>query len=283
MKLRLATTIACGFLLAAPVHAAETVAIVNGKTITTLDMENYKILRSEQISETTPTTDELIEELIKRELVIQDAELRGLDKTDNFIMRYQAIRGNLLANLATQQFLRDNAPSDEQLRQRYAQEMASIEFPNEYKTRHILVEGEELAQQLIARLETGEEFAPLAEEFSTDSSSAAKGGDVGWIRAEQVVAEFGAALKDLEPGQYTKTPVQTNFGWHIALLEEVRAVQPPPFAAIKNQVAELLKEETVAEYIDGLRAAATVEIVTSEALPEQQPTEEAEEAEEAEE
>lgn len=266
MQLRLVTTVVCGLLFATPAYA-DTLAVVNGKAITTLDLENYKVLRSEQVSETMPTTDELVEELIKRELVIQDAEQRGLDKTDNFIMRYQSIRGNLLANLATQQFLHDNAPSEEKLQQRYTQEMASIEFPNEYKTRHILVEEQELAQQLIERIEAGEEFASLAKEFSTDSSSAAKGGDVGWIRAEQVVPEFGAALKELEPGQYTQAPVQTNFGWHIALLEEVRAVQPPPFAAVKNQVAELVKEETVAEYIDGLRAAATVEIITSETLP----------------
>jgi peptidyl-prolyl cis-trans isomerase C len=269
MNFKLATCVlSCGLLLASQSYAApqDPVAVINGKVVTEQDYQNYKVMREEQQghSESAPSKLDLIEELIKRELVIQDAEKQGLDKTANFLARYEAIRGNLLANVATQAYLRKNTATDAQLKQRYDDEIAKLTLPNEYKVRHILLEDEATAQSIIAQLDEGKDFAELAKANSIDSGSAKSGGDIGWVREGQVVEKFSAALKTMEKGSYSKQPVNTDFGWHVIMLDDVRALQPPPFDALKDRIAELVKEEQIVEYLTGLREAATIEIKAAE-------------------
>ncbi|WP_353571389.1 peptidylprolyl isomerase [Candidatus Albibeggiatoa sp. nov. BB20] len=265
MNFKLATcALSCGLLLAAQSYAAseDPIAVVNGKVVTEQDYANYKLMRSEQQThgEQTPTKQDLIEELIKRELVVQDAEKQNLDKTPNFLARYEAIRGNLLANVATQAYLDKNSFTDEQLKQRYEAEMAKLTLPNEYKVRHILLEDEAAAKSMIVKLDEGSDFSELAKANSIDSGSSEAGGDIGWVRAGQVVEKFSAALETMEKGKYSKTPVNTDFGWHVIVVDDVRALQPPPFDSLKDRIATLVKEEQIVEYLTGLRKAAKVEI-----------------------
>jgi peptidyl-prolyl cis-trans isomerase C len=259
-----ACILSCGLLLAGQSYAApqDPVVIVNGKVVTEQDLENYKIMRDEQQvqDDKAPTQQDLIEELIKRELVIQDAEKQGLDKTPNFTARYNAIRGNLLANLATQEYLKKNKLTDAQLKQRYEEEMAKLTLPNEFKVRHILLEDEATATSMIAQLDEGKDFSELAKANSTDTGSAKNGGDIGWVRAGQVVEKFAAVLDTLEKGKYSKQPVETEFGWHVVMLDDKRPLQAPPFESLKSRIAALVQDEQVAKYLTDLREAAKIEI-----------------------
>lgn len=259
-----ACILSCGLLLAGQSYAApqDPVVIVNGKVVTEQDLENYKIMRDEQQvqDDKVPTQQDLIEELIKRELVIQDAEKQGLDKTPNFTARYNAIRGNLLANLATQEYLKNNKLTDAQLKQRYEEEMAKLTLPNEFKVRHILLEDEATATSIIAQLDEGKDFSELAKTNSTDTGSAKNGGDIGWVRASQVVEKFAAELDTLEKGKYSKQPVKTEFGWHVIMLDDKRPLQAPPFESLKSRIAALVQDEQVVKYLTDLREAAKIEI-----------------------
>ncbi|MCV6637627.1 peptidylprolyl isomerase [Candidatus Albibeggiatoa sp. nov. NOAA] len=270
MNFKLASCVfSCSLLLAGQSYAApeDPIVIVNGEVVTEQDYENYKTMREEQQrqGEPEPTQQDLIEELIKRELVVQDAEKQGLDKTPNFIARYESIRGNLLANVATQAYLDKNTFTEAQLKQRYEDEMAKLTLPNEFKTRHILLEDEAAAKSMIAQLDEGNDFSELAKAHSIDSGSSEEGGDIGWVRVGQVVEKFAAALEGIEKGTYSKTPVNTEFGWHVIMVDDKRALQAPPFDALKDRIAALVKEEQIIEYLTGLREAAKVEIKTAAA------------------
>ncbi len=273
MNFKLATCI-CGLLLATQAYAApqDPIATVNGKAITEQHYKNYMIMRSEHVQDeqSEPSKQEIVEELIKRELVVQDAEKKDLDKTPNFIARYEAIRGNLLANLATQDYLKQHKLTDEQLKQRYEAEMSKIALPSEFKARHILVEDEETVKSLLAQLDEGADFSELAKTHSSDSGSAESGGDIGWVRPNQLVEEFATVLETLEKGKYTT--VKTQFGWHLVLLDDKRAVEPPPFESLKDRIAKLVQDEQVGEYLASLREAAKIEIMDAAKPAEVKPT-----------
>ena len=276
MNFKLATCVlSCSLILSGQSYAApnDPVAIVNGKAITEQDFENYKIIREEQIRDAAmPSKLEVIEELIKRELVVQDAEKKGFDKTSNFIARYESIRANLLANVATQDYLKQNKVTEAGLKQRYEDEMAKLTLPSEYKTRHILLEDEAAAKAIITQLDEGKDFSELAKANSADAGSAKSGGDIGWVRRGSVVEKFADALDTMEKGAYSKAPVNTQFGWHIIIVDDKRMLQAPPFDALKDRIAELVKEEQIMAYLTGLREAAKVEIkVSDEPKPEQVP------------
>ncbi len=119
-------------------------------------------------------------------------------------------------------------------------------MPKEYKARHILVEKKETAESLIRDLQAGGDFAKLATAESKDPGSAAKGGDLGWFSAQSMVKPFADALATLEKGATTKTPVQTQYGWHVIQLEDTRSPEAPAFADVKQQVEMLTPAKEVA-------------------------------------
>ena len=130
----------------------------------------------------------------------------------------------------------------------------------EYKARHILTTTETEAQAVIAQLNKGANFATLAKEKSIDTSSAQNGGELGWFSPDQMVKPFADAVEKLKKGSYTQTPVHTQYGWHVILLQDVRAVQPPPFDEVKDQVRGIMQNRIIGEYIDGLRKKAKIQI-----------------------
>jgi len=130
----------------------------------------------------------------------------------------------------------------------------------ELKARHILVKEKTQAEQIITELDLGGDFAKLAEKHSTDAGSAKKGGELGWFRPQQMVAEFSNAALLLDKGKYTKVPVQSQFGWHIIKLEDSRDVAPPTFEQVKPKLAQALKQKRVAEYIQSLEKKADIKV-----------------------
>ena len=127
----------------------------------------------------------------------------------------------------------------------------------EYKARHILVDSDTQAKEIISQLKKGAKFEDLAKQ-SKDPGSKDKGGDLDWNLPTTFVKPFAEALTKLEKGKFTETPVQTQYGWHVIRLDDVRPVQFPAFDAVKQQILNKMQEEEVQKFVHDLRAKATI-------------------------
>ena len=130
---------------------------------------------------------------------------------------------------------------------------------NEFKARHILVADEDKAKKMIAELDKGADFGELAKKNSTDAS-AANGGELGWFSAQQMVKPFADAVAKLDKGKYTAEPIQTQFGWHVIMLDDKRDITPPPLDQVKKQLQMVLQNQRIQSYVQGLRDQAKVDI-----------------------
>ena len=174
-------------------------------------------------------------------------------------------RRGLLAGSAIEAMLADPI-AEEDLRAAYDELIAALEPAVEYSAAHILVASEDEANAIAARVEAGEAFADLASEASLDPGSGPQGGDLGWFALGQMVPEFEQAVVEAEPGKLT-APVESQFGWHLILVNETRDVPPPAFEDVRGDIEAALRNEQIREQIEDLRAAATIEILDVE-LPE---------------
>ena len=236
------------------------VVIVNGKTITQQDYDNYVKAHAEQTHRTETQQDVLIRGLIQRELLIQDALKNELDKNPEFIQKLKYMRDSMLMTMAMHDYLEKHALDDAALRRLYDHQIAQIKMPNEYKVRHILVETKKAATAIIAKLDAGKPFAKLARKKSTDIGSAKSAGDLGWITQSKVVPEFGAAVEKLAKGKYTAVPVESEYGWHIIQLDDIRAIPLPSFESLKERIRSAMQNQQMQMYVTGLRNKAEVKM-----------------------
>jgi peptidyl-prolyl cis-trans isomerase C len=249
--------------LLVPLHAAPTdpVAIVNGKTITQQDYDGYAKVRTKQThGNVAPDRKILVEDLIQRELLRQDALRLKLHKHSEFIQKLKTMRNNLLMEMVMQDYLEKHPLDNAALKNKYDNLTAHLKA-NEYKVRHILVKRKAEAKTIIAELAEGKAFGKLASEKSKDAGSAEEGGDLGWITQSSVVPKFGAALVKLEKGKYTTNPVKSKFGWHIIQLDDVRSVALPSFKSVKERIRAALQSQQMQEYAIKLREKANVKMI----------------------
>jgi peptidyl-prolyl cis-trans isomerase C len=204
--------------------------------------------------------EKLIEELVQRELLIQDAVQKQLDKAPDVVENLEVAKRSILSQADLKKYIESNPVSDAEIKAEYDSKVAG-ENGTEFKARHILVKTEDEAKKLIAELDKGGDFAKLANKNSLDAKESQNGGDLGWFVASQMVAPFSEALVKLEKGKYTKTPVKTQFGYHVILREDSRAQTPPPLEAVKEQLLPFLQRQKVQNMIEGLRKQAKVEIL----------------------
>ncbi|MEY4768506.1 MAG: hypothetical protein RL637_1145 [Pseudomonadota bacterium] len=244
-----------------PVSKEDAVAIVNGVAIT---KATFKTLEDE-IATRAPGQNfpkkQLLDELIQRELLVQDAQKKHLEQSNEVKERMKMAENSLLTQVDLQDYLKANPISDADLKAAYDKEVAKMSG-TEYKARHILVKTEEEAKAIIAELAKGAKFEDVAKAKSLDSSKD-QGGDLGWFSEGQMVEPFSKAVASLEKGKYTQTPVQTQFGWHVILREDSRAQVPPPFDSVKEQLRPALQQQKVQSLLENLRKQAKVEILMS--------------------
>lgn len=232
MKKQLLTSIATAVLMAlcslyAPAALAQNVAIVNGKAVPTarIDALAQQVARSGR--QVTPEMQgQLKEEVIAREIFMQEAQARGLDASDEFKAQMELTRQSILIRELFADFQKKNAVSDVEAQAEY-DKFAAANSGKEYRARHILVENEAEAKAIIAQLKKGAKFDALAKKLSKDPGSGQKGGDLDWANPSSYVKEFAEALLALEKGKTTEQPIKTQFGYHIIRLDDVREAQLP--------------------------------------------------------
>ncbi len=239
---------------------AAPVATVNGKPIPEEALKQYMTehnIREEQLN-SPDARREVIEQLVARELVFQDATSKKLDKSADIESELERARHELTIRAGVKAALDATPITDEAMKQEYEAQKPKLE-QQEFKARHILVKDEDEAKAIIKQLDDGGDFAAIAKEKSTDGS-AGQGGDLGWFGERQMVPQFTAAVKALENGKYSKEPVKSQFGYHVILREDSRKADAPPFDQVKPQIKQYLQQKQLAEYIDGLRGKATIEL-----------------------
>ena len=247
---RLAALLVAGAIVSAPALAQNkgAFATVNGQAI---PQSVYDAFVAEQKAQGAPDSAELQnavkEELVRREILAQEAKKKGLDKKAN-------IQGQI--ELAKQAVLIRAFLTDAQLKAEYELIKNNL-GSTEYKSRHVLVEKEDDAKAIIAKLDKGEKFSELAKQ-SKDPGSKDKGGELGWSSPNAYVKPFAEALGKLKKGEYTKTPVKSDFGYHVIQLDDSRPLNPPAFDQVKPQLQQRANQQQVENLVKELRAKAKV-------------------------
>ncbi len=199
----------------------------------------------------------LLDRVIDDELLRAEAERRELAADPEVRAAIARARAEVLRTALLERIVNE-ASTDEKLRAAYEEMKKEPDFAREEaRLRHILVATEEEAKKLIAELDAGADFAELARAHST-GPSAQRGGDLGWMRKDQLVLEFATAAFALEPGTYTKTPVQTRFGWHVIRLEEKRT-KIPSFEEVQDKVRLRVARAAIRDFVEELRQSAEIE------------------------
>jgi peptidyl-prolyl cis-trans isomerase C len=230
------------FALAAPAFA-QNIAVVNGKPIPKAKADEIiaELTKNGQ-KETAEMDAKVREELIKREVVLQEAEKRKLAQDPQVQESIELSRQQVLFTALAVDYLKANPPTDAETRAKY-DEIVSKMSGKEYKVRHILVEKEAEAKSIILKLKGGASFEDLATKQSKDPGSAAKGGDLAWVTPESLVPEFAEALTKMQKGTYSITPVKSQFGYHVIRLDDVRDRKIEPYEEVKPRVAEIVSQD----------------------------------------
>ena len=260
---KLAAALLLSALISVPAIAAEKAkgsafATVNGVAIQQSTADAFIAEQKAQGAQETPELKNAVrEELVRRELLAQEAKKMGLDKKPTIAAQADLARQAIYIRSFIQEYVKSHPISEAQLKSDYETIKAQL-GGTEYKSRHILVEKEDDAKAIVANLKKGAKFEELAKQ-SKDPGSKENGGDLGWSSAASYVKPFGEALGKLEKGKYTEVPVKSDFGYHVILLEDSRPLTPPAFDAIKPQLGQRAQQQQIEKLVNDLRAKAKVE------------------------
>lgn len=245
-------------LLALPA-LAQNIAIVNGKAIPTSRADALKKQVEASGQAVTPEIMAKIkDELITREIFMQEAKKRALDATDEYKNQLELARQSILIRTLLADVQKKSAVSDAEIKAEY-DKFVKENAGQEIRSRHILVETEAQAKDLIAQISKGAKFEDLAKKHSKDPGSGANGGDLDWANPAGFVPEFSAAMVKLGKGQMTDAPVKSQFGWHIIRVEDIRETQLPKLDEVKAQITQQLQQQKLAKFQDDLRAKAKIQ------------------------
>lgn len=245
---------------------AATVAIVNDKEITRRDvneiMESMPMQADVSVEQVYPM---IVDQLINDMLLHQKIQDTGLENDPEVAERIETAREQIMRDLYIERYI-DEQVNEATVREAYDQMKADSEGDEEVRARHILVETEDKARELIAELEEGADFATLATEHST-GPTATRGGDLGYFTKESMVPEFSEAAFNAEVGTYLNDPVETQFGWHVIFIEDKRLQEVPPFEDVEQAMQSQLNQRALTQLVEGLREGADIQKFTLEGEP----------------
>ena len=239
--------------------ADKPVATVNGTPISRAMFEYYaKNTAGKPASELTPEQRaQLLDNLIRGEIIAEEAVKEGLDKTTDTASLLQLSRLEILQQAGATHYLDDKKPTDAELKAEYDAQVAGMP-KTQYHARHILVASQDAAQKIIDQLKKGAKFEDLAKKDSIDSSKE-QGGELGWFTPSNMVKPFADAVVSLKKGEITPVPVQSQYGWHVIQLEDTRDTPVPPLEQVKDRVAQLVEAKKFRAYQDDLLKTAKID------------------------
>ena len=253
LKHRVAALGLAAFAMGATAVAAEKPAVtVNGVAISQKMVDAYAQKRSAGADQ----KEAVINELVAQELLVQEAKRRGTEKDPEVKMEIEILTRGVLAGSAIKAYIDEHPVTEAQMQAEY-KKVAPTLASEEFKARHILLKTEDEAKAVIAELKKGGDFVALAKSKSV-GPSAKNGGDLGWFNPAQMVPPFAEALKTMKKGSYSVAPVQTQFGWHVILLEDTRTKEAPTYEQLKPRLQVYMQQKATQEYIKSLEAKAKI-------------------------
>ena len=236
------------------------VAVVNGQPVAESVLRMYALTAERKnLEEMSPADRErVLNDLIGLQLLAQQATQDGLTGSRTLAAQLELQRLRLVANAMANDYIEKNPPSDADIQAIYDENLPLL-AAEQYKARHILVPTKEEADRVVAQLQQGSDFVALAEERA-DGPTGPNGGALDWFTLDSMPPPFAAAVRTMTVGSYTTEPVQTDFGFHVILLEETRKQDPPAMADIRDDLASAAQRKRLEDYIKALRDSAMVTI-----------------------
>jgi peptidyl-prolyl cis-trans isomerase C len=253
---RFTISLTAAALFTAGAAHSETIFTVNGVDVDSAVVDMYFNSRlANQGGQATPEQREiLMGELRDIYLLATQDSADALSQEGQTAAQLSLQRHSILAQAVAAEILEGIEVTEEEMQAEYDEQVKLVP-PLEFKARHILVETQAEAMEIINELNGGADFQELAKERSTGPSGPS-GGDLGWFSPTQMVAPFTNAVESMEDGEISSSPVQTQFGWHVILREESRDSVPPPYESSKENVRAMVQQRKFQERLEALRAAA---------------------------
>ena len=246
--------------VAPAVYAAESAATVNGKPIKQAWVDYImKDAQARGQKSSDGMKNAIINELVGSELAYQEAQKQGIDKMPDYKINEELSQRKLLVNIFLADFMKKNPVTEADTKAAYEQYKKEL-GDKEYNARHILVKTEAEANDILAQVKKGSDFAKLAKEKSMDPGSKEKGGDLGWFSPAGMVKPFSEAVTTLKKGEVTSSPVQTQFGWHVIKMVDTRATQVPTYDKVKESLERTLQQRKLEKMMLDLKAKAKIEV-----------------------
>lgn len=198
------------------------------------------------------------EELINREIIMQEANRTGFAKRPEVQQELEFVRQSVIVQAYLRDWVRQHPVTDAEVQKEYERAKQQT-GTTEYRARHILVASEDEAKKVLAELRGGAKFEDLAAKHSMDEGTRSRGGDLDWNVPATFDKEFANAMVKLEKGTTTSAPVRTRFGFHIIRLDDVRPVNFPPLAQVRPQIEQRLMQLKVESLVREMRAKAKIE------------------------
>lgn len=244
----------------------KTFAIINGLSVSKNLFSLYESQRrgKRPVSNRINEQKELEDEFINMELLAQDAIKRGLDKHDEINSNIMLQKKSILVTAIINELREQDPITEKRLQAEYDLKYRQ-NTPLEYSTRHILVDKKPKALEIIKQLDKGEDFSKLATQNSI-GPAANEGGALEWFKQGDVIPEFLAAVKQLKKGQYSSTPTQSRYGWHILLLEDTRQGKVPELDQVRDRLKKDIHTRRLELYIQKLRKEADIQVLSSSIL-----------------
>ena len=240
LKTRLLISVSVAATLISAPCFAQNAVIVNGKAIPKTQLD--KLVQKSGQPDNPQVRDQAREMLVTKELILQEADKRGVIQKESVREQLEQSRVGILVAAVFEDYVEKEGVTEDELKAAYESVKAQY-TGKEYHVEHILVEKEADAKAIIAQLKAGGNFEEIAKAKSKDPGSAPSGGDLGWVTEKSLVPEFSKAMVQLKPGQVTDKPVKSQFGWHVIKVVDSRDMKAPSFEELKAQLKQMIASD----------------------------------------
>ncbi|AGF47031.1 peptidyl-prolyl cis-trans isomerase C [Candidatus Kinetoplastibacterium desouzaii TCC079E] len=239
---------------------ASTIALVNDKPITQKKMDQFiELLVNQGATDSEQLREQVKQELINREILLQAAEKEGISTRKEVQTELELANESIIVRAFLADYLKQNPISNNLIKNEYDKLKKEQSGKKEYKIKHILLDNEKQASDLISKLNKDKtKFSDMAKELSKDNASSINGGDLGWSDTDDYVESFSSEVKSLTKGAISQKPIKTQFGWHIIQLDDIRQSEFPKLEQVNSQIEEMLKQKTLSTLQQELRLKANI-------------------------